>query len=265
MSHPFYQVDAFTHQIFGGNPAAVVPLDAWLPDAVMQSLASENNLAETAFFIPTGEQDCWHLRWFTPAKEVKLCGHATLATAYIVFNCLKNNHTDRISFHTLSGWLHVTRSGNMLTLDFPADRPEVASLPTEVLNGFNIQPVQVLKGKEDYVLVYREAAEVLALHPDFKVIAQASARGFIATAPGAGDNDFVSRCFFPAYGIDEDPVTGSAHTTMVPYWAERLGKNTLSAIQVSARRGYLSCTLEGDRVLMSGQGRLYMEGKFYLD
>lgn len=260
MTHPLYQVDAFTSSLFGGNPAAVVPLQTWLPDRTMQRIARENNLAETAFFVPLDAPDTFHIRWFTPVTEVQLCGHATLATAFVVFNCLKNNVSDRLSFQSRSGWLHVTRSGEMLTLDFPTDALKAAELPEPVRAGLNILPETVLLGREDYLCIYNSEADVLALQPDFRALKTVSARGFICTAPGT-QSDFVSRCFFPAFGIDEDPVTGSAHTTLTPYWAERLGKTSLNAIQASERRGFLQCTLHGDRVLISGQGVLYLEGK----
>ena len=256
-----FQVDAFTAERFRGNPAAVVPLDTWLPDRTMQLLALENNLAETAFFVPLEASDTYHLRWFTPKTEVQLCGHATLATAFVLFNCLKTNRTDRLSFHSHSGWLHVTRDGDWLTLDFPTDRLQAVAMPRVARDAFSPKPREVWLGREDYLLVYDTEAEVLALSPDLRALAQMPARGFIATAPGT-ESDFVSRCFFPAFGIDEDPVTGSAHTTLTPYWAENLGKNTLSAIQRSERQGRLRCTLQGERVLISGQAVLYLEGTF---
>ncbi len=261
--YPIYQVDAFTDRLFGGNPAAVVPLENWLPDATMQLLARENNLAETAFFVPMAEANSWHLRWFTPTTEVDLCGHATLATAYVLFHCL-HHAADHISFQSRSGWLYVRREGDWLTLDFPTDHLQPAEMPEVAKPGFHLQPREVWMGREDYLLVYDSEAEVLALAPDFRALAQAKARGFIATAPGT-QSDFVSRCFFPAFGIDEDPVTGSAHTTSTPYWAEKLGKTTLTAIQCSERRGFLRCTLQGERVLLSGQGKLYMEGHFLVN
>ena len=260
MSFPIYQVDAFTDHLFGGNPAAVVPLENWLSDETMQLIARENNLAETAFFVRLEGADQFHIRWFTPTTEVKLCGHATLATAYVVFNCLKINTSDRISFQSKSGWLHVTRREDWLTLDFPVDTLRTAPLPDAAREGLNILPEAVWMGREDYLLLYRSEAEVLALRPDFRSLAKEPVRGFITTAPGE-HSDFVSRCFFPASGIDEDPVTGSAHTTLMPFWVEKIGKTKLSAIQVSERRGYLQCSLEGDRVLIAGKGKLYLEGR----
>ncbi len=259
--YKLFQVDAFTAERFHGNPAAVVPLDTWLPDQTMQLLALENNLAETAFFVPLETPDTYHLRWFTPKTEVQLCGHATLATAFTIFNCLKTNRTDRLSFQSHSGWLHVTRDGDWLTLDFPTDRLQAVAMPRVASNAFSPKPREVWLGREDYLLVYDTEADVLALSPDLRALAQVPARGFIATAPGT-ESDFVSRCFFPAFGIDEDPVTGSAHTTLTPYWAENLGKNTLSAIQRSERQGHLRCTLQGERVLISGQAVLYLQGTF---
>jgi len=262
MKLPIYQVDAFTDHLFGGNPAAVVPLQTWLPEETMQLIARENNLAETAFFAPLEGADQFHIRWFTPTIEVQLCGHATLATAYVVFNCLKINQSDRISFQSKSGWLHVTRQEEMLTLDFPVDHIKAAELPEAAREGFHILPEAVWMGREDYLLLYRSEAEVLALRPDFRMLATEPVRGFIATAPG-DHSDFVSRCFFPASGIDEDPVTGSAHTTLTSFWAGKTGKTNFSAIQVSERRGYLQCNLEGDRVLIAGKCKLYLEGWFW--
>lgn len=262
--YSLFQIDAFTGALFSGNPAAVVPLERWLPEHTMQLLARENNLSETAFFVPLDAPDTFHLRWFTPKSEVQLCGHATLATAYAIFNCLKINRSDRLSFQSLSGWLHVQRRGDRLTLDFPADRITPAELPEIAHSALALTPREVWLGREDYLLVYATEAEVLALEPDFRALGRIPARGFIATAPGLG-SDFVSRCFFPAFGIDEDPATGSAHTTLTPYWAEKLGKSTLSAIQRSERQGYLECTLQGGRVLIGGQARLYLQGQFIID
>jgi PhzF family phenazine biosynthesis protein len=264
MAYSLYQIDAFTADLFGGNSAAIVPLDAWLPDGTMQLIARENNLAETAFFVPLGELGQWHIRWFTPTTEVALCGHATLAAAFVIFNYLKTNVSEKISFQSQSGHLYVQRDGDWLTLDFPTDRLQMAELPEAARTGLNILPKKVLLGREDYLCVYESEADVLALAPDFRALKTVQARGFVCTAPGE-QSDFVSRCFFPAFGIDEDPVTGSAHTTLMPYWAEVLGKTTLSAFQISARRGFLRCTLQGDRVLISGQCILYLEGKIMMN
>ncbi|TNE60386.1 MAG: PhzF family phenazine biosynthesis protein [Bacteroidetes bacterium] len=261
--YPIFQVDAFTDTLFAGNPAAVVPLQNWLPDTRLQQIAAENNLSETAFFIPLDQPGQYHIRWFTPVAEVDLCGHATLATAHVLFHHLDVPIVPQLSFESRSGILTVSRQGDWLTLDFPTDRPTPATLPEEALAAFANPPLEIRKGREDYLLVYATEQEVLALAPDFRALHRIPARGFIATAPGE-HSDFVSRCFFPAYGIDEDPVTGSAHTTLTPYWANRLQKNDLEAIQRSARQGRLRCTLQGDRVLISGQACLYMKGSFLL-
>lgn len=260
MTHTIFQVDAFTSELFGGNSAAVVPLESWLSDRTMQLIARENNLAETAFFVPLNEPGQWHIRWFTPTTEVPLCGHATLATAFVIFNCLKNNVSEKVSFKSLTGWLHVQREGDWLTLDFPTDRLQPVELPEAARTGLNILPKKVLLGREDYLCIYDSETDVLALEPDLRALKTVQARSFICSAPGER-SDFVSRCFFPAFGIDEDPVTGSAHTTLTPYWARVLGKTTLTAFQISERRGFLRCTLAGDRVLISGQAVLYLQGE----
>lgn len=259
-----FQIDAFTNRPFGGNPAAVIPLREWLTDQTMQAIAAENNLSETAFFVPIDEPDHYHIRWFTPTTEVNLCGHATLATAYAVFFCLKTAQSDRLEFKSRSGRLSVERQNEWLQLDFPADRLEAVELPDVAKTAFQKPPLEVLRGKEDYLLIYDSEQDIRDLKPDFRALGTIPARGFIAGAPG-NRCDFVSRCFYPAFGIDEDPVTGSAHTTLVPYWAARLAKTTLEAEQISARGGQLRCTLAGERVLMAGQGRLYLEGKIRID
>ena len=264
MKLPIYQVDAFTTEMFGGNPAAVCPLQQWLPDDLMQQLGAENNLAETTFIVKEGDQ--YRIRWFTPAVEVKLCGHATLATAHIFYTELGYDK-DEIVFNSLSGLLKVKRKGEgVYTLDFPADKLHaVTDIPDAIFEGLNIGPVPVFKSSMDYLLVLHTRQEVEALTPDFKTLSTLDARGVIVTAKADGDEaDFVSRCFFPPSGIDEDPVTGSAHTGMVPYWAAQLNKTALKAIQVSGRRGYLDCELKGDRVLMSGSAVTYMKGEYYL-
>lgn len=258
MRLPIYQVDAFTAERFGGNPAAVVPLESWLPDAVLQSVAAENNLAETAFFVPEGQG--WDLRWFTPVTEVELCGHATLATAYVIANVLEPGRTEPMVFTTRkAGALTVTREGDRLVLDFPSrpPRPEpIDARLAEVLGG--PQP-QAMLGQSYVLVVYEDEAQVRALSPDFKALAALGVMA-ICTAPGSGGIDFVSRFFAPSHGIDEDPVTGSAHCILTPYWAERLGRTQLEARQISKRVGALSCTLAGDRVRMAGDAVLYLEG-----
>lgn len=254
-----YQADAFTKQLFRGNPAAVCPLKEWLPDATLQAIAAENNLSETAFFIPKGQG--FHLRWFTPAIEVALCGHATLATAHILFQHL-GYLRETINFHTLSGPLSVSRGDGMYIMDFPTDILEPAPAPAVLLKALRAEPVEVFTGREDYLVVLESQEQVARLRPDFQLLRQVKGRGVIATAPGE-EVDFVSRCFFPNAGIDEDPVTGSAHTTMTPYWAERLSKQELTARQISARGGELKCTMLGERVAIAGQAVTYLEGRIW--
>ncbi len=252
-----YQIDAFTDRVFGGNPAAVCPLDHWIPDALMQQIAMENNLAETAFFVR--DHDRFDIRWFTPEIEVDLCGHATLATAFVIFN-LEHFSNPVIQFGSRSGVLRVLKNGDFLTLDFPADKPVRSLAPQDLLAGMGLNPIEIYRGKTDYMLVYADAGQIEKLKPDMLRISEISARGIIATAPG-DDVDFVSRFFAPQSGISEDPVTGSAHTTLAPYWAERLGRTELTARQLSKRGGRLQCRIAGDRVEISGQARVYMTGE----
>jgi len=263
MRLPIYQIDAFTDSVFAGNPAAVVPLESWLPDATLQSIAAENNLAETAFFVPQG--DGYELRWFTPTVEMDLCGHATLASAFAIATILEWG-SNRIAFTTReAGVLTVTRDGDLYTLDFPSRPPvPLAEAPAglvEALGG--PQPVAVLKSR-DLLVVYEDEATVRALSPDMSALARVDAFATCVTAPGRDGVDFVSRFFAPGGGVPEDPVTGSAHCTLVPYWAERLGKTRLEARQVSARGGALACELAGDRVKMGGKAVLYLEGSIFV-
>ena len=260
MQIPFYQVDAFTDRLFGGNPAGVCPLDQWLPNETMQKIAMENNLSETAFFVKKDEG--FHIRWFTPKVEVNLCGHATLASAHVIFNHLDHNGSV-VSFESRSGILNVRKESDLLILDFPANKPERAALPDDFAQALNITPVQCWRGKEDYLLLYRSQAEIEALIPDFRRMEKTDARAVIVTAPG-DKVDFVSRFFAPRVGIDEDPVTGSAHTVLIPFWAEKLGKDAMKALQLSARGGTLFCRLRGDRVDIGGQAVTYLKGKVYL-
>lgn len=255
MKLPIYQIDAFAEKAFEGNPAAVVPLEEWLPDTVMQSIAEENNLAETAFFIPEGYG--FHIRWFTPKDEVKLCGHATLASAYVLFNCL-GYEGESVVFASLSGELIVTREGELLTLDFPNQMPAVCELPEALEKGLGKQPLACL-AYEDYVVVFDSEDEVAAIQPDFRYLEQLDRRGVIITSPG-NKSDFVARFFAPKLGVPEDPVTGSAYTHLTPYWAEELGKTKLFAIQISPRTGKLMCEVKGDRVLIAGKAVKYLEG-----
>jgi PhzF family phenazine biosynthesis protein len=257
MRQKIYQVDAFTDKVFYGNPAAVCPLEKWLSDELMQKIAMENNLAETAFYVKEGNM--YHIRWFTPTVEVDLCGHATLASAFVLFS-YESHPGNSLSFISdRSGILNVSRDGDLLTLDFPSDKIEKVEVSAEIKGGFNIQPVMAFRGKSDYLLVYEKESDIRDLIPDFNKISVLNCRGVIVTARG-NDVDFVSRFFGPQSGINEDPVTGSAHTTLTPYWAEQLGKSTMKAVQLSARKGYLQCRLNGARVEISGQCRLYMTG-----
>jgi len=260
-----YQIDAFADAVFKGNPAAVCPLQEWLPDALLQTIAEENNLSETAFFVPRNDGS-YHLRWFTPEIEVDLCGHATLAAAHVLFAHLMHSGNEVHFYSHLSGNLHVLRSNNLLTLNFPVRSAQPAGL-TEILGaGFNLQPAAVLKSR-DYMLVYNTANEIMQLQPNFTQLNRlgTDVLGIIVTAPGAEMGcDFVSRFFVPNSVIAEDPVTGSAHCTLVPYWAARLGKTHLHARQVSARGGTLICELAGDRTLISGKAVTYMKGCLFL-
>jgi len=260
MRLPIYQVDAFTDSLFGGNPAAVCPLEAWLPEKTMQAIAAENNLAETAFFVREGTD--YALRWFTPTVEVDLCGHATLAAGEIVFRFIEPER-DSVSFRTMkAGALVVSRRGDMLALDFPA-RPAVPiEPPPGLLAALSGAPREVLRAR-DHLVVYGSATEVAALDPDLAALAKVDCWAAIATAPGESGIDFVSRFFAPAQGVPEDPVTGSAHCTLVPYWAKRLGKTAFEARQLSRRGGTLHCALNGDRVDIGGKAVTYLEG--YID
>lgn len=256
-----FQVDAFASEVFSGNPAAVCPLPAWLPDDLMQAIAAENNLSETAFFV--GEGGVYRLRWFTPRAEVKLCGHATLASAFVIFTQL-GYEGETIAFNTLSGRLEVRREGDLLVMDFPSYPPaEVDDPPAALLLGLGNPPQTVVYAADDYVAVYPGEATVRSLHPNLARFEELDSRGVAITAPG-DEADFVSRYFVPRLGIPEDPVTGSLHSILTPYWAARLGKDRLHALQVSARGGELWCELRGDRVSIAGHAVLYMEGRVVL-
>ena len=252
-----YQVDAFTDKVFSGNPAAVILLESWPADQLMQSIGAENNLAETAFIVPEG--DDYRIRWFTPAVEVDLCGHATLASAFVMFNELAYPK-DAIRFQSKSGLLSVSREGSWLTLDFPADDIKPLEITHEIQKCTSANILEAYEGRSDFMFVLADQHAVKESHFDLQAITALGHRGVIVTAQGE-DVDFVSRFFAPAYGINEDPVTGSAHTTLTPYWANRLGKSQLTARQVSPRGGYLKCSLNQDRVLISGQAVMYMRGE----
>jgi PhzF family phenazine biosynthesis protein len=258
MRLPLYQIDAFADRLFSGNPAAVVPLEEELPEAVMQSIAAENNLAETAFFRRTGED--YALRWFTPTVEVELCGHATLASAYVIFRYLEPARRE-VRFETrTAGRLGVTREGEMLALDFPAMPPEPCAPAPELAAVLGARPAELHRHGGRYLAVFSRAEEVASLTPDFAALKRWRDGALIVTAPGDGGVDFVSRFFAPGYGIDEDPVTGSAHCVLTPYWAKRLGKDRLEARQISRRVGALACTLRGERVAIAGRCVPYLEG-----
>jgi PhzF family phenazine biosynthesis protein len=260
MKLPLYQVDAFTDRVFAGNPAAVCPLPRWLDDAVLAAIAAENNLSETAFIVPRG--DDWELRWFTPAIEVDLCGHATLATAFMLLR--QDPARERLRFHTReAGILTVTRQGDELVLDFPAVPALPAAMPKGLVQALGgATPVAFLRATKNVAVLADEAA-VRAVTPDLRYVAAMEGDGLVVTARG-DTVDFVSRYFAPHAGIDEDPVTGSSHCTLTPYWAEQLGKDRLRAHQVSARGGVLGCALVGDRVHLSGRAVLYLEGTIEL-
>jgi len=260
MTIPFYQIDAFTDRLFGGNPAGVCPLEKWLPDETMQKIAMENNLSETAFFVE--EESGFHIRWFTPKVEVNLCGHATLASAHVIFNHL-GYKGELVTFSSRSGLLNVTKEGDLLILDFPSNKPRRAALPDDFVQSLNITPMQCYRGKEDYLLVYKSQQEITALIPDFRRMEKTDARAVIVTAPGE-KVDFVSRFFAPRVGVDEDPVTGSAHTVLIPYWAERLGKTEMKALQLSRRGGILFCRLRDERVDIGGKAVTYLKGEISL-
>ncbi len=264
MRLPIYIADAFTHNLFGGNPAAVCPLTDWLPGELMQQIAAENNLSETVFFVPQ-EDESFAIRWFTPTVEVKLCGHATLAAAHIMYTELGYNK-EGIVFHSASGKLIVTKVGeDKYQLDFPAsDCEEVTDVPAGMFEGLKIDKAPVFKTSLDYMVVLPSQKAVEELQPNFSELAKVEARGVICTAKGE-ESDVVARCFYPQSGINEDPVTGSAHTIIIPYWAKQLNKNNLTSIQLSKRKGFLDCELKADRVLMSGEVATYLKGTFFIE
>jgi PhzF family phenazine biosynthesis protein len=254
-----YQVDAFAAKPFEGNPAAVCPLDSWLSDRLMQQIAMENNLSETAFFVPVDTG--FHIRWFTPVREVDLCGHATLASAHVLFNHLEYA-SEQISFESRSGNLTVRRRQDMLELDFPAQPPVACQTPDAISRAFAQSPLECLAA-EDYILVFDSEASVTEANPDLTLLSQLDLRGVAITAKSERC-DFVSRFFAPKYGIDEDPVTGSAFTQLTPYWANQLDKTRMSARQVSRRGGDVTCELVKDRVKISGEAVTYLIGTIIL-
>ncbi len=257
---PLYQIDAFTDEVFKGNPAAVCPLEKWLSDIQLQAIANENNLSETAFFVRDGAS--YHLRWFTPSSEVKLCGHATLAAAYVIFTYF-DNFSKILCFNTLSGNLYVRRNNtDSLIMDFPIQLSREIDMSSLVTESLGATPSYLFDGP-DLMAVFDNETQIKEIKPNLKVLSQFPNRGVIITAPGE-DVDIVSRFFAPKLNVPEDPVTGSAHCMMVPYWARRLGKATLRARQISFRGGELCCTLKGERVLMSGRAVQFMSGHIKL-
>ena len=256
MKLDIFQIDAFTDKVFGGNPAAVIPLPNWLDDETLQHIATENNLSETAFFVKN--QDVFELRWFTPVAEVNLCGHATLAAAFVLFEELKHPE-DSIRFSTKSGLLEIHKKEKSIELNFPVDSLEKGDV-ANYSNLFNKKPKEAWKGKEDVLLVFQDEDEVQQLIPNLAKIATTACRGVIASAKG-NQVDFVSRFFTPQLGINEDPVTGSAHTSLVPFWAKKLKKSQFEAKQISKRGGDLVCEIKENRVFISGQAICFMKGE----
>jgi PhzF family phenazine biosynthesis protein len=252
---PIYQIDAFTGRVFSGNPAAVCPLETWLEDSLMQAIARENNLSETAFFVP--EKTGYRLRWFTPTAEVDLCGHGTLATAFVLFEIL-DAPGDQILFNSRSGRLAVEKDGDLLAMDFPSQPPVPCEVPDILKEAFHKAPSEILCS-EDYLVVFPDEEDIIRLQPDRAKLEQVDLRGVIVTAEGK-EVDFVSRFFAPKLGIPEDPVTGSAHCTLIPYWSDRLDKKDLNARQLSGRGGEIFCKDRGERVVIAGRAVKYMEG-----
>lgn len=265
-SIPFYQVDAFTSRPFGGNPAGVCPLTQWLSDEMLQAIAIENNISETAFFVP--EEDGFHLRWFTPGCEVDLCGHATLATAWVLYN--KLGYTgESARFHTRSGVLTVTRHGEEYCMDFPVTRPEPTAITPNLTESLGISENDIIGvwKAPDIIVLLRDKATIDTMEPDMNKLVQIKTRGVVCTAQGANDEpfDFISRWFGPQVGVNEDPVTGSAHTWLVPLWSTLLDKTEFYAQQGGARKGELRCVLrDDDRVELHGSARMTIEGRFFL-
>ena len=260
MELTLYQIDAFTDKVFSGNPAAVCPLNEWLPDSTLQVIAKENNLSETAFYVPI--ENGFHIRWFTPVTEVDLCGHATLATAFVILN-LTAYEKDTVRFNSRSGDLFVKKEEDSLSMDFPSQPGTPCSTPPGLAEGLGKSPTEVL-ASEDYLVVFENEEDILSIQPDFITLCKIDLRGVGITAQG-NDVDFVSRFFCPKLGVNEDPVTGSAHCELTPYWANKLNKTKLSARQLSKRTGTLECELKGDRVIITGKAVKYMEAKININ
>lgn len=256
MQLDIFQIDAFTDAVFGGNPAAVCPLDYWLPDSVLQNIAAENNLSETAFFVRNDQR--YHLRWFTPNNEVELCGHATLASAYVLFEILNYSETT-IEFTSPSGSLFVQKSDDGITMNFPIWHRTKTEIPDILVQILGKKPLEYFNGP-DNMAVFENPSDIRNINPDFLLLKQLDARGLLITAKGDNGFDFISRAFFPKLDINEDPVTGSAHCLLAPYWAEKLGRTKLKAYQTSKRGGSLLCELKNDRVFISGNAVPYLKG-----
>ena len=256
--YTLYQIDAFTDKTFKGNPAAVCILENWPSDELMQDIAAENNLSETAFVVK--KENKFEIRWFTPAIEVALCGHATLASAHVLFLYYHHPGSELHFYSPHSGDLFVSKKDDLLTLDFPVDPIQAVEPPKELLGAFKKTPLEVYQGKTDYLLIFDSQKDIVACDPDMNLLKESKARGVIVSAPGK-KADFVSRFFAPGSGVDEDPVTGSAHTTLTPYWSEKLGKKRMKARQLSKRGGKLICELNRDRVLISGKAVTYLKGE----
>lgn len=262
MSQKIYQIDAFAENLFAGNPAAVCPLEKWLDDSTMQKIAAENNLAETAFTVPV--ENGYEIRWFTPEVEVDLCGHATLASAFVLLN-FEGITIDKINFFSKnSGTLTVTKNGDLLTLDFPKDTLQKVENLSLFEKCFAFQPIEVYKGKTDYLLIFENENQIQNIEPNIFEISKIASRGIIVSAKSE-NYDFVSRFFGPNCGVNEDPVTGSAHTSLTPFWAEKLGKTRLTAKQISKRGGVLECELQDDRILISGKCKTYLKGEILIN
>lgn len=260
MKLTIYQVDAFASEVFRGNPAAVCPLDEWIDAELMQKIAFENNLSETAFFAK--KDGVYEIRWFTPTFEIDLCGHATLASAFVIFEILRLEN-ERVKFYSReSGELFVERKNDIFVLDFPSRPVSECETPNGLIEAIGKVPKGIFKAR-DYFLVYENEREIAEIKPDFNALLKIDAHGFIVTAKGE-DCDFVSRFFAPEVGVFEDPVTGSAHCNLIPFWAERLGKTEMFAKQISNRGGELFCELEGDRVKIGGSAILYLKGEIYV-
>jgi len=256
MKLKIYQIDAFASRVFEGNPAAICPLDEWLDKNIMQKIAMENNLSETAFFVKN--DDSYEIRWFTPTVEVNLCGHATLASAHLIFNIVDPDK-DSITFNSKSGPLYVKQMNGLISMDFPAEPAHPCETPQAIIDAFGVTPVQVLKSV-DYIVVFDESNDLRSFKPDLEKLKELDLRGVCITAKDTS-YDFVSRFFAPNYGIDEDSVTGSAYTQLMPYWSEKLQNNELRSKQVSSRGGELFCTLDKDRIKISGRAVTYLSGE----